>query len=112
ALLLLGSVAAFSYWNAVRLEERDDVAAATARRTTWVTLGGSLISLGFVGLAGYLLRRDALARGRAEEALQASEQRARLIIDNANHAFVAISADARIIDWNRQAEATFGWPRE
>ena len=37
--------------------------------------------------------------------------RRRLILDNAHDAFVAMSADGLIAEWNRQAEITFGWPR-
>ncbi|HVF78369.1 MAG TPA: diguanylate cyclase [Solirubrobacteraceae bacterium] len=37
---------------------------------------------------------------------------ARSILDNAHEAFVSMDAGGFIIDWNRQAEATFGWTRE
>src|SRR5262249_24060386 len=48
---------------------------------------------------------------RLEEELRASEERQRLILDNAHDAFVAMSADGLITEWNHQAEITFGWPR-
>src|SRR6516162_3294036 len=48
---------------------------------------------------------------QAEAVLRTSEQRRRLILDNAHDAFVAMSADGLITGWNRQAEITFGWPR-
>jgi PAS domain S-box-containing protein len=47
----------------------------------------------------------------AEDVLRTSEERQRLILDNAHDAFVAMSADGLIAEWNRQAEITFGWPR-
>src|SRR5207302_10899999 len=50
-------------------------------------------------------------RKRLEEELRASEERRRLILDNAHDAFIAMSADGRITEWNRHAEITFGWPR-
>lgn len=50
-------------------------------------------------------------RKQLEEELRASEERRRLILDNAHDAFIAMSADGRIAEWNRQAEITFGWPR-
>src|SRR5262249_35627569 len=54
---------------------------------------------------------DVSERKRLEEELRASEERRRLILDNAHDAFVAMSADGLIAEWNRQAEITFGWPR-
>src|SRR5262245_25522829 len=54
---------------------------------------------------------DISERKRLEEELRASEERRRLILDNAHDAFVAMSADGLITEWNRQAEITFGWPR-
>ncbi len=46
-----------------------------------------------------------------EEALRASEEQQRMIIETASYAFVAIDADGRVVEWNRHAEETFGWPR-
>src|SRR5947199_1783060 len=54
---------------------------------------------------------DISERKRLEEELCASQERRRLILDNAHDAFVALSADGLIAEWNRQAEITFGWPR-
>ena len=51
-------------------------------------------------------RRSALAR------LAESETRARLIVDTAHDAFIGIDSSGRIVEWNAQAEATFGWTRE
>ena len=49
---------------------------------------------------------------RASEALQASEERTHLIVATAHDAFVGIDPGGSIIDWNQQAEATFGWSGE
>lgn len=49
---------------------------------------------------------------KVNEALQGSEKKARLMIDTANDAFIAMNAKGNIIDWNRRAEAIFGWQRE
>jgi PAS domain S-box-containing protein len=51
-------------------------------------------------------RRHALAR------LAESEGRARLIVDTAHDAFIGIDSAGRIVAWNAQAEATFGWTRD
>ena len=62
------------------------------------------------GLVG--ISRDITKRKEAEEALRKSEEKTRVILDSAYDAFVAIDAAGRIIDWNRQACAVFGWSRE
>src|SRR3954462_3107693 len=54
---------------------------------------------------------DISERKQLEEELRATEERRRLILDNAHDAFVAMSADGLITEWNHQAEITFGWPR-
>ena len=48
-------------------------------------------------------RREALDR------LAESEARARLIVDTAHDAFIGIDSDGKVVAWNAQAEATFGW---
>jgi PAS domain S-box-containing protein len=55
---------------------------------------------------------DISERRRSEEALRASEQRTRLIVETAYDAFISMDADGLITDWNAQAEAIFGWSRE
>ena len=54
---------------------------------------------------------DISERKQLEEELRAAQERRRLILDNAHDAFVAMSADGLIAEWNHQAEITFGWPR-
>ncbi|HZQ87938.1 MAG TPA: EAL domain-containing protein, partial [Acidimicrobiales bacterium] len=51
-------------------------------------------------------------RSRAQDLLEDSEHRTRMVIETANDAFIAIDPDSVIVDWNRQAEVTFGWTRE
>lgn len=53
---------------------------------------------------------DVTARRRAEQALRGQEERTRSIIDQAFDSVVTADIQGRIIGWNRQAEATFGWP--
>ena len=60
-------------------------------------------------------RRGARRRGaarRRSRRLAESEARARLIVDTAHDAFIGIDSAGRIVDWNAQAEATFGWTRD
>jgi diguanylate cyclase (GGDEF)-like protein/PAS domain S-box-containing protein len=56
--------------------------------------------------------RDVTARRRTEDALRETEERTRLILENALDAIVAIDGEGRVITWNPQAERTFGWGRE
>jgi PAS domain S-box-containing protein len=64
----------------------------------------------FVWWTARALNRADTERAVAEHALRTSEQRARLVIESAYDAFIAMDADGVIIDWNPQAEKTFGFP--
>ncbi|MFB9243037.1 CHASE domain-containing protein [Massilia antarctica] len=46
----------------------------------------------------------------ANARLAAEQHRVKVILDHSHDAFVAVSADGRISDWNAKAEAMFGWP--
>ncbi|MGY4514453.1 PAS domain S-box-containing protein [Lysobacter sp. HA18] len=46
-----------------------------------------------------------------ERALRESELRIRTILENSHDAFVACEEDGRVSEWNRAAEAIFGWRR-
>jgi len=54
-------------------------------------------------------RRSEEALSAAQALQQATERRTRLIVDTALDAVVMIDREARVIFWNAQAEATFGW---
>ena len=60
----------------------------------------------------FCVARDITERKQAEEELRASQQRTRSIIDAAHDAYIAMDGNNLIVDWNRQAEAIFGWSRE
>jgi PAS domain S-box-containing protein len=55
--------------------------------------------------------RDITERKAAEEALRASEERMRLILDQAHDAFISVDTAGVIRNWNIQAEQLFGWRR-
>lgn len=57
------------------------------------------------------LGRLDMARRLASAALHESAERTRSILERAYDAFVAIDKNGRILDWNPQAERTFGWSR-
>lgn len=52
-----------------------------------------------------------IERKRADEALRVNEERTRHVIDAALDAVVTISDSGIVVDWNTQAERTFGWSR-
>lgn len=54
-------------------------------------------------------RTNELAAALAQ--VQANEQRIHTIIDTAQDAFIGVGLDGRIVDWNTQARAMFGWSR-
>lgn len=54
----------------------------------------------------------ALAIHAKERQVTESEERVRRIVENALDAVVMMDGDGKIIDWNPQAEKTFGWSRE
>ncbi len=58
------------------------------------------------------IARDVTERKNAEEALLESEEMARGIIETALDAFIQMDEDGRVIGWNPQAEALFGWSRD
>lgn len=51
-------------------------------------------------------------RTQTELQLQVSETRLRTIIDGALDAIVGMDQQGRIVEWNKQAEAVFGWSHE
>ena len=67
-----------------------------------------LILLGGVSLLVLTLREHI----RVERDLEESEKRTRSILEAAEDAYVAMDEEGLITDWNRQAEAIFGWTRK
>ncbi|MFQ5433501.1 MAG: PAS domain S-box protein, partial [Anaerolineae bacterium] len=58
------------------------------------------------------LQEEIAEREQTEIALRESESQTRQIVDNALDAVISMDADSRILEWNQQAEATWGWSRE
>lgn len=51
----------------------------------------------------------ALLNSRTLESLESSEERFRSVVQTANDAIISVTADDRIVFWNRAAEAIFGY---
>ncbi len=60
-------------------------------------------------LANTMLSSSMEQQLRSEHALRKREAELRMVIENANDAYVCIDQTGVITDWNRQAEQTFGW---
>lgn len=50
-------------------------------------------------------------RLKTSRALLNQERVYQTVVNNAHDAFISIDAEGKVIDWNRQAEAIFGWSR-
>jgi PAS domain S-box-containing protein len=84
----------------------------------YVHKDGRSVALSWMGIWSepvrrhFFVGRDMTENRLAQETLRESEQMARGIIDTALDAFVQIDQRGSILNWNSQAEAIFGWPRE
>jgi PAS domain S-box-containing protein len=84
----------------------------------YVHKDGRIVTLSWMGKWSepvrrhFFIGRDMTESRRAQETLRESEQLARGIIDTALDAFVQIDESGSIRNWNSQAEAIFGWPRQ
>ena len=55
---------------------------------------------------------DLTETAKAHAVADAAEERARLVLDSALDAFVSITPDGRVVDWNAAAETTLGYTRQ
>jgi diguanylate cyclase (GGDEF)-like protein/PAS domain S-box-containing protein len=62
--------------------------------------------------ANQMLLKTLTRQAESEQLLRARDQEIRAVIDNAHDAYIGIDQSGIIIDWNRQAELTFGWSRD
>lgn len=57
----------------------------------------------------FCIARDVTHAVEAEAARGLQEEKIRLLIDNGSDAFIGMSQDGKITEWNRQAEHMLGW---
>lgn len=56
-----------------------------------------------------MLTASVIQQRRAEAALREREAQLRTVIENASDAYICLDERGIVVDWNRQAELTFGW---
>jgi len=92
--------------------ELEEMIEADGDRRTFLTTKFPLLDPAVSARVPYAvcaISADITERKRAEEALRASEQHFRQIVNTAHDAFVSIDTSGTITAWNPQAEKTFGW---
>jgi diguanylate cyclase (GGDEF)-like protein/PAS domain S-box-containing protein len=108
------------------LAEEEDIASYTpgqvyeseyrllthAGESRWVRDAAAIVATEDGSLVWSGVLTDITERRAIEEALRASEERFRAVIETASDAFVSVDVDGTIVEWNRKAEETFGWTRE
>jgi diguanylate cyclase (GGDEF)-like protein/PAS domain S-box-containing protein len=57
----------------------------------------------------FCIARDVTHQVQIEEASKLQEEKIRLLIENGSDAFIGMSQDGTITEWNRQAEKMLGW---
>lgn len=83
----------------------------------YVHKDGRIVTLSWMGTWSdpvkrhFFIGRDMTESRLAQETLRESAQLARGIIDTALDAFVQMSENGNVSDWNSQAESIFGWSR-
>ena len=69
----------------------------------------TIISMAFIGF-GLIAQRGINQQHIFQKRMHEERDRLHKIIDNTYDAYVGMDEDGNIVDWNRSAEALFGWP--
>ena len=79
-------------------------------QTKAILIFGTILGLLITAAAGWSVWRDGSRRGRAEEALQDSQERYRMLLDEVrDHAIIMMDPQGRIVTWNAGAEQIQGY---
>lgn len=62
--------------------------------------------------ANQMLLKTMTRQAESEQLLRIREHEIRAVIDNAHDAYIGVDEAGVLVDWNKQAELTFGWSRE
>jgi PAS domain S-box-containing protein len=80
------------------------------RRLLAITIACGVLLTALGMMITRLIRRQIIAVEATRAALRDSEERARMIVENALDAVITMDSDGVITRFNAQAEAVFGWP--
>jgi PAS domain S-box-containing protein len=90
------------------LTERSQAAASQASRTHWALAGGTLLLVGLLIFAGFIIESEV---SKLKASAQKLRRQARLI-DLSHDAIIVADESRRITGWNEGARAMYGWSRE
>src|SRR3984957_16777027 len=75
--------------------------------------GGAALAVLLVAWMGWMSFREAMERGRAEDALQASEERFHLFAEGVHeYAIILLDCEGMVVSWNAGAERAKGYKAE
>jgi PAS domain S-box-containing protein len=95
------------------LAARSATLRARTNETRIAVAVGTALALAFALVAGVLVRREFAARRLAEQALRASEERLRLLVEGVrDYAIYMLDPSGRVASWNRGAQQIKGFTRE
>jgi PAS domain S-box-containing protein len=103
-----------SVWTVIFASRAAFEASHRSARANLILALGLVVSLALSAMLWTFAHSRARAMTLAEKmsaAAKKSEERARLIVDTAHEAFLSFDAQGVITEWNKQAEAIFGWKR-
>jgi PAS domain S-box-containing protein len=92
------------------LQARMIAERSSSERTIVILSGVSILAILSVMLAGWMIRRDILARRQAERALQEARERFGTMIEAVqDYAIFTLDAQGHVTSWNRGAERIHGY---
>jgi PAS domain S-box-containing protein len=112
-LKFLDAVRAMKTEETKLLRFRTDDSNARLAQTKSILILGTVLGLVITGAAGFGVLRDSRRRRLAEEALRASQDQYRALLDGVyDHAILMLNPRGQVVTWNVGAERITGYPAE
>lgn len=112
AILIIGALVAFTISGTITRPLKELQLAARKMAEGNIDVQVTVKSSDEVGVLGEIFNEMASYVRNSVETLRESRKESRLIIDTAVEAFVSVDHEGIVLDWNTQAERTFGWTRQ